>query len=676
MSVDKIDSFWLLSLTEENYFKEIDTRVSDKAVIECQDGIVEISKELLQWSWPYLIFNKEYNVPLTMGHFCDTDAVTTKHLHKDMLKFATKYAHRYLEHAVPYNEISRLGPDVTRMQMNSAIGYLSRYAISLDAEDYHQVLKHPVIAKILRELKQTIDNARTNSERGKAFTKAYGEMQEYMMGDAFRDMPLNGLVHLVLSGTCKMVQLNQGIIGVGFGSDIDSTFFQEPILDSYATGLTSVFSFMANCRSGAKALMYSHDPMRKTEYLHRLVQMISASFNKVYLGDCGSTVTYPVRLTEKRKKGVIGKYFIDPKRGLTELTEDNVNHYVGQTLQVRHPAGCKVPDPTGTCSVCGGAVTNSLGREAKVGWAMSTRNFSATSQAVLSVKHSDLTSVGLATPLNPALEKYLVSSEDGEGIHFDNNREYQVGIFVPNKPKGRELYGTKLHELTHLSSQELEDASPWSYSGFYSAQISRTDGLMEAVELPILAKREEVCLSKEVLKYIHENPGVMRITTHARGRKMYTIDLSMFNNNVPVFTTKFSHADTLKMFEVVDSFVRSSKRTNSNEPAPGKVLKDFHNFGDACLYMFDLLNDKLGINLSVIELSLWPFTVTDPENGDYTPVKGTNNCQFESIDELFNQRSLSAKLGSEEIDKVLTVPAFSARKKRVPSAYDALFRKR
>ena len=669
-----LDTFWLLSLTEDNYYEAIDKEVSTKALIQCQDGVVEITKELLLWTWPYLTFAKEYNTPLVVEHFVSNDAVPTKHLHKDMLSFATQHAYEYLKGSVPYHEISRLAVDVTRMQMNSAIKYLSRYTISLDAEDYFDVLSSPTMNKLLKTLEETVNNARTNAERGKAFTTAYKAMQDYIMGPGLKEHPNNGLVHLAVSSTCKMIQLNQGLVAVGFGSDVDSSFFPPPILDSYASGLTGVFPFVANCRSGAKALMYSHDPMKQTEYLHRLVQMISASFNRVYLGDCGSTSTYPVRVTKVRSKHLIGKYFIDAKLGLQELTHDNVGTYIDKTINVRHVAGCKVPDYTGVCVCCGGAVTNSLGKSAKVGWAMTTRNFSSTSQAVLSVKHSDLTSVGLATPLNPNLHLYLESTEDGNGVRFDRNHNYQVGIHVPNKLKGRELYGTKLHELFHLNEEELKDINPWDYSSFYAAEISRQDESMEPITQSILAKREEVCLSKEVLEYIYHNPEAMQLTTQTRQRKQYLIDLNGLNDGVTIFTTKFCHADTLKMFEVVNSFIRSSESKGGvGEPSAGRILKSFHTFGDASLYMFDLLVEKLGINLSVVELSLYPFTVTDPANGDYTPVRNTNSCQFESIDTLFDQRSLSAKLGSETIDTVLGSPSFSARTKRVPSDYDTLF---
>lgn len=663
----EIDPSWLINtLTEENHFIEITTLPAEWLIVPCADGKVRIHKRMLAFTWPHLIWVKQYPCPLSVCMFPGPDDLPIESTHQYLMTSICTYVHDYHKGKYSYQELSQLGTAPVRMLLAGMVNNLESYPGSLDITDYHELLTDPTMVGIRGRLEETVESGATPGDVGRAISQAYREMHEFINDvaiDRYRD---SGLIQLIASGTCKAVQLNQGLMAVGYGSDVNSNFFPTPILENYSTGLKSVFSFVANTRSGAKSLMYAHEPMKTTEYLHRLTQLVSAVFNKIYYGDCGSTITYPVMVTKDREKGLIGKYFIDCGE-LKEMTKAVIPEYRGRIINVRNPTGCLVPDHAGCCSVCGGAVTNSLGSTAKVGWTMTTSTFSQASQKVLSVKHSDMTSVGLPSRVNPNLAHWLAPSDKVNGLVFDSNPQYQIGIHIPNNHKGRELLGTKLHELHHLRAADIHNIDPWDYSSFYAAEISRVDGLELPIEERILENYEEVALSKELLEYIWRNPDVMTLTTKKRKRRYYNIDLSGYNQDLPVFITRFSHKDTLKLFNAIKTFIRSSE----NDQA--LALDSFTTFGSAVLYFYDMVCNDINVNLATVELALYAFTANDPVNGDYRPARGSNSCQFANIDTLLNNRSLSAKLGSEEIDQVLATTAFAARSYRMPSALDSLF---
>ena len=76
--------------------------------------------------------------------------------------------------------------------------------------------------------------------------------------------------------------------------------------------------------------------------------------------DCGTTDTQEVKITEENATS-IGKYHFIMENGKpVMLTPKTVNKYIGKTVQMRTPNGCKMKDPY-YCNVCYGDLTYRLG---------------------------------------------------------------------------------------------------------------------------------------------------------------------------------------------------------------------------------------------------------------------------------------------------------------------------
>ena len=74
--------------------------------------------------------------------------------------------------------------------------------------------------------------------------------------------------------------------------------------------------------------------------------------------DCGTKRTYQITFDKKNIKDWIYSYVVEPS-GLVEITSDNMQSYVGKTVNIRYAGYCE--SPHGICSKCSGHFFNRLG---------------------------------------------------------------------------------------------------------------------------------------------------------------------------------------------------------------------------------------------------------------------------------------------------------------------------
>lgn len=64
--------------------------------------------------------------------------------------------------------------------------------------------------------------------------------------------------------------------------------------------------------------------------------------------DCGTNEYRTVDITDKNKENYIDAYVVEGS-GLTLLSYDNIDDYVGQTVEMRYPMGCKTEKICNKC---------------------------------------------------------------------------------------------------------------------------------------------------------------------------------------------------------------------------------------------------------------------------------------------------------------------------------------
>ncbi|AFI55441.1 hypothetical protein TSMG0158 [Halocynthia phage JM-2012] len=655
----------IVNLPEDTYVETLIAKSGRKVTVECFDGSKECTFGLLAFSWAYFSFNRLYNVEVSIKQIPSIGDLPSNKLHNRLLNTGLKVVYDLLNGTIPLNEISECGYEITCNQINQAIKNLEEYAMVLDYEDYYDLVHSPEVTSIRSKMVDGVESASTSIGKFKHLQKAYNDFEELIKPkDGTNKFMHNGLVQLGMSGTTKQTQVNQGVIARGFCSDVNSDFFTPVVTRSFADGLNSPFEFAAETCSGAKAFMYQKDPMSDTEYLHRLVQMIAATFQKLVLGDCGSTVTYPLAITERNAKFTIGKYYLDEAGAVKEIRKDNVNALIGTTVNTRMVSGCQLEDRTAVCSVCASANSLNFAKGTNVGHNASTRVMGTGSQKVLGVKHEDLGSLSLAMCISPQFDKYLKLSSNNREVLLFNNK---VTLAIPEKCAEyiRTIYHTddveKLNTIELSQVNHIELASP-DEEGNFGEVFSGSVG--DAGEV--------VNMTPALLRYLKEDHTRLVMRNYKR-KRYYFIDMSEFEEGQPVFLAPFKHFDMLNQHKLTKRFLYSPSSKQKDIHDHGPCLTDYNTFGEAAQSFLDITQEKLGIKLAVLEMAIYAFTISDANDYDFRPVRNSNSCQFMPMEQLYNNRSLAAKIVSEKQLEVLKSPLAITNDKRSDHPYDRLY---
>ena len=659
--MQEIDVNEFYNLKEDMYMTYLFERPYGKIKVKCFDGEILTTYRHMAFVYSYMNYNREFNIPVTVNQLLRYDVNPTDSVHIAISDFMLKYVDDYLnteKHVITLAEIARIELSVLELQINSAMSNLEAHAMTIDAEDYWFLHSHPEVVTARRKMFDACDSTSEPGEMYKAIRQAYDEFDAIVAARMDTDFLMNGLAGLIRCSCTKLTQLHQGIVARGFVSEVNSNFYALPILHSFAEGLKTIYEYGAESRSGAKASMYTGGIMGDTEYLHRLVQMVAATFQRVHLMDCGSTVTYPFPVEEKYLPYIIGKYYLED--GVVHEIMDKDKSLIGKTLNFRFPAGCAINDRSGCCSICAGAVSKSLPEGTNVGHTASTRYIGSGSQKVLSVKHDDLTSLSSCMNISEQFTPFLTLA--------DNNREV---LYTPN---GTMTMAWKykmcdnlddLYSRTDIATADL-DIPEFSKVGDITFFDTSSDYNTGAINGCLGSKGEVVHFSAEFLEFVRLDRR--RLETVWVGRTKYSsVDLTRFPKNKPLFITPFQHFDMITQHKATKAFLHS--------PVAGDMVKltDYHTFGEAARTILDITMEKLGINLCVLELSIYPFTVTSIADHDYRPIRHSNACEFLPMDELYDHRSISSKLFSEKQVVLLKSPLAITVENRMLHAYDPMF---
>lgn len=649
----------IVNLSQDSYMQELLPKSGINVTVECHDGSRETTFGLLAFVWSYFEFNRKYNVPVSVKQIPALGTVPSNKTHFKYINLGLNVVYTALDEKIPLNVISESGYDVLCNQINQAIVHLERYAMALDATDYYTLDRDPEVLAIRKVMREGVGKERTSAGKFGFVQSAYKAFADVVKRESFKRLRNNGMIQLLTSGTPKMTQVNQGVISRGFCSDVNSDFFAEPVLPSFGDGLNTLYEYALESCSGAKAAMYQKDPMSETEYLHRLVQMIAASFQHLHVGDCGSKVTYPFHIEGRHTPFVIGKYYMEGG-SVKEVTKDNVESMVGKTLNFRMISGCKVADRNGACTTCCGANSLSLADGANLGHTGATRLMGTGSQKVLSVKHEDLASLSLSMMMSAQFKPYLELSSNNREVML---KRRDITLAIPEKCAEHIRYVYYVDDVKSLNITEL--------SAVHHIELAENGdtGYGEVYEGPVGDKNEVVHLSTAFLEYIKEDHTRLVLQSYKR-KRYYFVDLTDFPEDESIFLAPFKHFDMLIQHRLTKRFLYSPQAAAKDNVDRGPRLTDYETFGGAATALLELTMEKLGINLSVLEMAIYAFTVSDVNDYDYRPVRHSNICQFLPMEQLYNHRSLAAKLVSEKQLQVVKSPLAITNTKRSEHPFD------
>jgi hypothetical protein len=526
---------------------------------------------------------------------------------------------------------------------NNVIYNNLEYVSSLNITDFLEIQMAP-------ELLAAIDDVRVKQDLPSV-------MHTYdVLDDVIRNTPElreNPIASGYIAGTISSAQVKQLLGSRGFVTEIDSTIFKYPIASSFVLGLDNMYEIAAESRSGAKALYLSNRAISMSEYFAREMQLCTMGVEHLVDGDCGNKDHLEWTITEHDFKNLLGKhYFLDSKELV--ITEQD-KHLIGQTVQLRSSLHCKMSNKRSVCTACFGELSSGVPMHANVGHISVTILSSVISQMILSTKHITKSASSDTVALSGIMKDFfIIRDKDGVTTYVFRassitRKRYSYRLHIPQEQASGitdiksavDVKRLNLTRLSRLTNIEMTIGSP--------------DGSTETVVLEIKQGTREGSFTAEFLEHIKEHGYELD------DQDRFVIDLEGWKPGVAFIALpqiEFSYIDLAKACKEAFKSVKSKNVTP-----------------EAFLYsIFELVNNKLNVNLALLEVVVYAFMASDAENGNYDFGRNTETAIPVSMRDIMRKRSVGGAYAWEYVMSTMLSPSSYYGKNAVDHPLDVLLK--
>jgi len=526
-----------------------------------------------------------------------------------------------------------------------------RYASSLSILDFLEVQLDQELLDSMRRCSDelTVDSVNnTHAVMDKVIREKYSH---------------NDIGKAYIAGTVNPNQIKQLLGARGYVTEIDSTIFKYPIASSFTLGLSSIYDMATESRSGAKALFLSNKAIQSSEYLSRELQLVCMSVEKLVDGDCGSTdyVKWFVKgSTDGSKsdlKNMAGKHYFDPVSNSIKIIKITDKHLEGTTVLLRTAMKCKHPDKNSVCTTCFGELSYGVHPHASLGHIATTTMTQKISQAILSTKHLATSATSSSVALDD-IGKQFFTIKNKDGIAFKSVLLGRVKTKMYLIVDQASAYGIK--DLT--TSMDVRKLNPARVSRISHITILTVDqkGNRELYPINIKTINRYGNFTYDFLEYIQTNGYTLTSSDE------YMIDLVNWKQAIPVIKLPEVEFNFLALSNAVKSefkFMDIIKGDRSSETQESLLQK-----------VFDLVNSKLDVNIALLEVIIYAFTITSIKDGDYTlgRTDSENSANLMKIDGIIKNRSLGAAYGYERVLSTIIDPKSFIGENRTAHPLDVL----
>lgn len=510
---------------------------------------------------------------------------------------------------------------------------LEAHVRSISIIDFIEVVNHPVVKQSNDELEPT----NLSIERAKKKIKA-------VLLDP-REFIENPIANNAKNGLTSITQILHCVGPRGNLTEIDSRVFPHPILTGYVHGLRLLEDSLKESRSASKALAFSEVPLQTTEYFNRRLQLMAATVMRLHDGDCGSTEYVSWVVKPGDLSALAGKYYLTEK-GLQPVRA-NDRHLVGEAIMLRTVFGCKHKDPQGICATCYGELALSIPKDSNIGHVAATMLCEQASQNVLSTKHQDDVSNIETLLISEFDQAFIQLGADPNTVRLADRLEgKRVLMTLPSKDAARI---NDIHYVENVTQLPLDQISS---TGSIKLTIVGTGGPEEIVVIPVSIGSRLASLSYELLAYIKEHG----ISTTVQGN--YEIDLKNWSNESPLLVLPMRHLNMLEYMNVIASFLRAStsESKDGKKVYKGPTLRDFDTPERALVEFNNIVNSRLKVSISNLEVLIFATMVRSPNDLDFALPHVGNTIHFAPFSSLMSRRSLSAAMAYEHHKRVLYDP--------------------
>lgn len=617
----------------------------ERFTLKFDDGEIETTFAQTLISWYFWDFHRTYpelSIDIKYHIFDEnlTKALQNKLEQRAMDAVLEIYPDEDLESLY---RISRLASEALH---NDIVMEGEEYQDTMDALDLLQLHQHPKLRKIL-------DNISDNKHQ---VNQSYQEYREVLAKDP--SLNYNGLAVCMRSGQVKVGQLLQVCAFRGYCSEIDQRIFQNMVWPSFMVGLKRKSFHMMDSRSASQADMATTEPVKKTEYYNRQLQLVTYVVKYVSQTDCGSRETIPWEVVSSDLDKILpGKYYFD-EDGSMKMVRKSDRHLVGRIINIRSPALCHHPDDGVICKYCLCENAQRIQKNTNAGFAFTVTQNETISQDVISTKHHLISATSEKYDIDDHYLPFINNDGDEKEIALAKNmwtKHVRVRFNARDIPR--------LADITLFN--ELAGADPTRISNIKEMVFLVDNGDKNIAEtiIPVSSGSYRPYLSSEFIQYMKDNG-------FGTASKYIEVDLGNWDNTAPLLRFPDRRGSTLELMEEVRSEIFMSSKTGKL-----KIRADLNNpeILAMCIRdISDLTNRKFSVNLGIVELILYAMMARDPKNGDYRlPKKGTGRY-FAPQMKIMNGRSLSAKTSYERQYEMVGDPKAYIHKFRPNYPFDHL----
>lgn len=539
--------------------------------------------------------------------------------------------------------------EIVNHMYNELTYRLEEYVVSLDITDFVDMLDHPGLI----DAKQPLYDVPLEKVTDKMIGECYEQMGRVIKTDP--SLASNPLARAARAGTVKFDQLLQCVGPRGKVTDIDSTQFDQVILRSFTEGYRNFRDSLIESRSAAKSLIFSKTPLQQAEYFSRRLQLMSMNIQHLHRGDCGTTkfIEWPVR--KKDLKRLAGKYYLDEGRHMLKAITGKEDHLVGKRVKLRSVMGCAHPDPVGVCSTCFGALAKSVPDFTNIGHMCCMLLTEKSSQSVLSVKHLDSSATIEAIVLGQDDKLFLkVGVDDNSYLMADQLRGVKVKLVVAAEsiPNINDV-----NEVDDVDNLTISRFSEIQTVGIIVEQQIGERKLIEGRDVLTEVGGRLASLTHEMLAHIRKNGFDLNEDNN------YVIDLTGWDWNNPILALPLRHFNMSDHSRDIARMLESSVRMMQERD---KKLKP----NDALIQLYELVNSKLDVNLTVLDVVLYEAMIVSAESGDYSLPKPWTSEGFGVMSMSMLHRSLSAAMAFEDHRDTIVNPVSYTSKNRLDHPFD------
>jgi hypothetical protein len=548
--------------------------------------------------------------------------------------------------AVTLDRLAKRTYEITNEMYNELSYRLEEYVVSLDITDFIEVLDHPKII----EAKKPLFSVPLDRVTDKMLEESYQAVGAVIKGGV--ELKKNPLALAARAGTVKFDQLLQCVSARGRITEIDSNVFELPVLRSYAEGYRNFRDSLVESRSAAKSLIFSKAPLQQAEYFSRRLQLMSMNVQNLHKGDCGTTkyLKWPVRKSDLGR--LAGKFYLDEKENKLKIIRKKDEHLVGKTVRIRSVMRCAHPDPVGVCSTCFGELANSVPDFTNIGHMCCMLLTEKSSQSVLSVKHLDSSASIEAIVLRDADKLYLkVGSDDNSYLMADRLKDLPVKLVIPAEAAPNL---NDVNEIDDPDNLNIARFSELESVGLLVGEYGKAEGL----DILTSVSGRKASMTHSLLHHIRRVGWDLDTETGN-----YVIDMRDWDWSLPILALPLKHFNMSDHSRDIAKMLESSVKMMQDRDK--NVRAD-----DALIELYDLVNSKLDVNLTVLDVVLYEAMVVSAEDGDYSLPKPWTDEGLGVMSLSMLYRSAAPAMAFEDHREFITDPTSYIITNRMDHPFD------